>query len=120
MSLQKPIASVVFFGGLLLLVGWIVVLTDTSLEDLIPADAQPLPDGSPPEEYMHKSRWWYGMLCGPFCWMFGALIWFFRGDGGAVHQELEMGASSTAGEDKTVHGELEMGASSTAVGEDKN
>jgi len=96
-TLQKPIASLVFTGGVLLLVGWIVVLTDTSLKDLIPADALPLPDGSPAQEYMHKSRWWYGMLCGPFFWMLGALIWFFRADGAAVHQELdsEMGPSST-------------------------
>jgi len=94
-SLQKPTASVVFLGGLLLLVGWIVVLTDTSLEELIPVDALPLPDGSPPEEYMHESRWWFGMVSGPLFFMLAALIWFFRGDDSAVHHELETGVSGT-------------------------
>ena len=82
---QKTTASVVLLGGILLFVGWIVVLMDTSLKDLIPADALPLPDGSPAEEKLHESRWWFGLLCGPFFGVFGALIWFFRGRGRRRH-----------------------------------
>ena len=69
----------------MLLVGWIMVLTDTSLKQYIPANALPLPDGSVAGEHMHKTRWWFGMLSGLFFWMFGALIWFFRGGTDGIH-----------------------------------
>ena len=63
---QKTTASVVFLGGILLFVRWMVVLMDTSLKDLIPADALPLPDGSPAEEKLHESRWWSALW--PILW----------------------------------------------------
>lgn len=92
-DLQKPTALVVFFGGFLLMVGWIAVLTDKSLEDVIPADALPLPNGSEAEFGEHQHfRWWYGMLCGPFFWIYGALIWFYRGDSTGDVAPLEMKA----------------------------
>lgn len=84
-SLQKSTACMVFSGGVMLLVGWIMVLTDTSLKQYIPANALPLPDGSVAGEHMHKTRWWFGMLSGLFFWMFGALIWFFRGGTDGIH-----------------------------------
>ena len=77
---QRKIGAIVFFGGFLLFVGWIAVLADSSLvDDLVLSANTTLPDGSPGEEKIHPSRWWYGMLCGPFFCLFGTLIWFYRG-----------------------------------------
>lgn len=69
----------VFFGGVLLLIGWIVVLVDDSLKGELPSDAKPLPNGVAAREEIHPTRWWYGMLNPPFIWSLAALIWFYRG-----------------------------------------
>ena len=80
---QKVCAIAVFFAGGLQMLGWSLMLGDTSLAAKMDENAtstEGLPEGIAPGEKMHGTRWWFGMLCGPFFWIFGAMVWVYQGE----------------------------------------
>eukprot|EP00943_MAST-04B_sp_MAST-4B-sp1_P006474 g6474.t1 len=84
-NVQQRTGIILFFAGFLLFVGWIAVLLDDSLSkelDFLSSkeyNKTALPNGSPGQETIHHDRWWFGMLSGPLFWVFGGLIWFYKG-----------------------------------------